>query len=101
MRDKDVRSIQRVRGFTDPSNRFKHDFQQLNPKLKEKLKRVMSELIKGELSKGSRLKKLKGNDNQFSIRLNRHVRFVFERQSDGRAKPIAVAAHDRAYATRR
>lgn len=70
----------------------------MDPRLKGTLESVLDDLVAGkELPAGRRHKKLKGFDDHYSVRLSRHVRFVYLLLPDGSILPYAVGPHDDAY----
>ena len=83
-----------VQEFLRATKQFRRGHKQLDDRMKEEFRIVSRELTQGNLSKGRNLKKLKGLENCYSVRLNRSYRFVFQLFPDGKSKPIAVGAHD-------
>ena len=82
--------------FLEPTGRVRKSIKSLPAEMKEELRRAVDELIDGNVPRGRRFEKLVGLDGLYSVRLNRHYRFVF-RIFKNIAMPIAAGPHDEAY----
>lgn len=87
----------RIVGFLEARGRFKRNLKKLDERMKEDLRDVQDELIRGSLQSGRQFEKLKVRADHYSVRLSRSYRFIFSVDEHGIANPISVAPHDDAY----